>query len=88
VFDGIQVATTGILRGVGETRMPMLVSLVGYWGVGLPLGYWLCFNAGHGVVGLWLGLCAGLVLVGSTLLWLWWVRIGTVVADLRQAAAA
>jgi MATE family multidrug resistance protein len=88
LFDGIQVTATGVLRGLGETRVPMFISLVGYWGVGLPLGYWLAFVAGYGVVGLWLGLCAGLVLVGCALLWLWSLRIGAAVADLRQPAAA
>lgn len=75
LFDGLQVATTGALRGLGETRVPMLISLVGYWVSGLPLGWWLCFRAGYGVIGLWLGLAASLCLVGTALLALWRVRI-------------
>jgi MATE family multidrug resistance protein len=76
LFDGLQVTTTGALRGLGETRVPMLVSLVGYWISGLPLGWWLCFRAGYGVHGLWMGLAASLALVGTALLILWRVRIG------------
>ena len=76
LFDGLQVTTTGALRGLGETRVPMLVSLVGYWFSGLPLGWWLCFRGGYGVQGLWIGLATSLALVGTTLLVLWRVRIG------------
>ncbi|WP_396625944.1 MATE family efflux transporter [Luteitalea sp.] len=75
LFDGLQVATTGALRGLGETRVPMLVSLVGYWIVGLPLAWWLCFRGGYGVIGLWLGLALSLFLVGLALLALWRIRI-------------
>jgi MATE family multidrug resistance protein len=75
LFDGLQVATTGALRGLAETRVPMMISLVGYWISGLPLGWWLCFRAGYGVVGLWFGLAVSLFLVGTALLVLWRVRI-------------
>jgi len=75
LFDGLQVATTGALRGLGETRMPMLVSLFGYWISGLPLGWYLCFRAGYGVIGLWLGLAVSLLVVGTVLMGLWHVRI-------------
>jgi len=75
LFDGLQVTTTGALRGLGETRVPMVISLIGYWVSGLPLAWWLCFKAGYGVIGLWLGLAASLFFVGTALLWLWRVRI-------------
>lgn len=75
LFDGLQVTTTGALRGLGETRVPMLISLVGYWISGLPFGWWLCFRAGYGVIGLWMGLAASLCLVGTALLLLWRARI-------------
>lgn len=87
VFDGLQVTTTGALRGLGETRVPMVISLVGYWISGLPLGWLLCFRWGYGVVGLWLGLAASLLLVGSALLLLWRRRVGTV-AFLRPVVTA
>ena len=79
LFDGLQVTTTGALRGLGETRVPMVISLVGYWVSGLPLAWWLCFKAGYGVIGLWLGLAASLFFVGTCLLCLWRVRIGQAV---------
>jgi MATE family multidrug resistance protein len=71
LFDGLQVVSTGIMRGLGDTRTAMVCNLVGHWGVGLPLGYALCFASGMGVVGLWVGLSAGLIAVGATLVALW-----------------
>ncbi len=71
MFDGLQGVATGVLRGVGDTRTPMVVNLLAHWLLGLPIGYSLCFFAGWGVVGLWLGLSAGLVVVGLTLVGVW-----------------
>jgi MATE family multidrug resistance protein len=71
VFDGIQVVTTGVLRGAGNTRTPMLANLMGHWLLGLPTGYVLCFNFGFGVSGLWIGLSTGLIVVGTILLGVW-----------------
>jgi MATE family multidrug resistance protein len=71
VFDGTQGVATGILRGLGETRIPMLANFAGHWLVGLPLGYAACFGWGWGVRGLWFGLAAGLTAVGSVLLATW-----------------
>ena len=71
VFDGTQGISTGILRGLGETRIPMLANLAGHWLIGLPLGYAACFWWGWGVQGLWLGLAAGLTAVGCVLLATW-----------------
>lgn len=70
-FDGFQVVLTGALRGLGDTRTPMLLNLALHWGVGLPLAYWLCFNRGWGVVGLWSGLCLSLILIGAALILIW-----------------
>ena len=75
VFDGLQGVTTGILRGLGDTRTPMVSNLVGHWLVGLPLGYTLTFAWRWGVVGLWLGLSAGLVSIALVLLATWQRRI-------------
>jgi len=71
VFDGTQGVATGILRGLGETRIPMFANFAGHWLVGLPLGYAACFWWGWGVQGLWLGLAAGLIGVGTVLLVTW-----------------
>jgi MATE family multidrug resistance protein len=70
-FDGFQTVSTGALRGLGDTRTPMIANLIGHWGLGLPLGYALCFSRGWGVLGLWVGLSAGLVLIGSVLIVAW-----------------
>jgi MATE family multidrug resistance protein len=75
LFDGIQVVSTGILRGTGETRLPMAANLVGHWFIGLPTGYYLCFKAGLGVTGLWGGLCTGLIAVASVLIIVWIRRV-------------
>jgi MATE family multidrug resistance protein len=75
IFDGLQVVVTGALRGLGDTRTPMICHLLGYWAVGLPLGYMLCFRAGWGAFGMWIGLCAGVILIGSVLLGLWALRV-------------
>lgn len=71
LFDGLQVVGTGVLRGTGDTRTGMIAGLLGYWVVGLPLGALLCFRAGLGVVGLWVGLSAGLVLVAIAVVAVW-----------------
>ena len=71
LFDGIQGVLTGALRGLGDTRTPMIWNLVGHWAFGLPLGYALCFWWTWGVRGLWIGLSAGLISVGAALLVVW-----------------
>ncbi len=71
LFDGCQVVVSGALRGAGNTRAPMWCNLLFYWFIGLPLGGWLCFRVGWGATGLWIGLCSGLILIGSVLLFVW-----------------
>ena len=68
VFDGIQVVSAGTLRGLGDTRVPMLIGLVGFWLIGLPVSVALAFRAGLGPLGLWWGLVAGLGAVALLLL--------------------
>ena len=75
LFDGIQGVITGTLRGIGDTRTPMLVNLVAHWVIGLPTGYLLCFAIGWGVYGLWVGLSLGLIVTGVILFWVWTVKI-------------
>ncbi len=67
VFDGLQAVSAGVLRGVADTRYPMLIGLVGFWLVGLPTSLWLAFPMGLGPQGLWWGLVAGLAAVASLL---------------------
>lgn len=71
IFDGIQTVSTGALRGLGETRVPMVANLVGYWVFGLPLGFFLCFVLHWGIYGLWIGLTLALILIAVTLLRRW-----------------
>ncbi len=71
LFDGLQVVSTGALRGLGETKVPMIANLIGHWGIGLPIAYALCFHYGWGVQGLWAGLAVGLILIGGTLTVVW-----------------
>ncbi len=68
VFDGIQVVSAGVLRGVGDTRVPMLVNLLGFWGVGLPVSAVLAFQVGMGPPGVWWGLAVGIGVVAILLL--------------------
>lgn len=74
LFDGIQTVATGALRGTGDTRTPMFANLIAYWLIGLPAGYVLCFRFGWGAFGVWIGLCAGLIIIGSVLLYAWQKR--------------
>ncbi len=67
LFDGVQVVALGCLRGVGDTFVPMLINLFGYWAIGAPLGWWLTFRAEVGATGPWWGLVAGLAAVASIL---------------------
>ena len=71
LFDGLQTVATGALRGLGDTRTPMVFNLIGHWLIGLPIGYVLCFNRDWGVAGLWTGLSTGLILIGASLLIAW-----------------
>jgi MATE family multidrug resistance protein len=71
LFDGLQVVITGALRGLGNTRTPMLTNLIGHWLLGLPIAAVIGFGLGWGVIGLWLGLSLGLIVVGVVLLAAW-----------------
>ena len=75
LFDGLQTVATGALRGAGDTRTPMIANFLAYWVIGLPVGYVLCFRWGWGAPGIWIGLCLGLIVVGSTLLGAWHRRM-------------
>lgn len=71
LFDGLQAVTTGNLRGTGDTHTAMACNLVAHWLIGLPIAYVLGFSFHMGVLGLWLGLSAGLISAGLFLVWMW-----------------
>lgn len=71
IFDGVQTAATGALRGLGHTKAPMVLNMVGYWVFGLPLGYYLCFREKFGVFGVWIGLTLALIIIASLILLEW-----------------
>jgi MATE family multidrug resistance protein len=70
--DGMQVMALGLLRGVRDTRVPMVLAAVSYWLIGIPCSYVLAFPLGLGGVGLWLGLVVGLVCASASLMWRFW----------------
>jgi MATE family multidrug resistance protein len=80
VADGAQAVTAGMLRGLHDTRVPMIYAALGYWGIGLLLGIVLAFPARQGGVGIWIGLATGLVVVAALLgvRWLRRSRLGLV----------
>ena len=65
--DGAQVVAMGSLRGLPDTRVPMLLAMLAYWLLGVPLGAWLAFGRGLGVQGIWMGLMAGLTVAAVLL---------------------
>lgn len=68
VFDGAQVVALGALRGLGDTRMPVIAAIVGFWCLGIPASLWLGFGVGLGAEGLWWGFVVGLSVVAVFLL--------------------
>jgi MATE family multidrug resistance protein len=76
LFDGTQAVVTGVLRGIGDTRVPMIMNVIGHWLFGLPVGYALCYWYGWGVLGLWVGLSVGLIFTALVLTAVWWKKTG------------
>ncbi|MCU1222290.1 MAG: efflux family protein [Edaphobacter sp.] len=83
-FDGLQITATGALRGAGNTHAGLIVQIIGYWIIGLPIGYLFAFRLHQGALGLWLGLCAGLIVAGVALT-LTWHRTTQKLRTSRQA---
>ncbi|CUA89363.1 putative efflux protein, MATE family [Chelatococcus sambhunathii] len=90
IFDGAQAVGAGMLRGLQDTRVPMVYAALGYWGIGLPLGAALAFRGGLDGVGIWIGLAAGLAVVAALMLvrWLRRERLGLLAFDAGRPAAA
>jgi MATE family multidrug resistance protein len=74
LVDGAQVIGAGMLRGLHDTRWPLLFALIGYWVVGLGIGAWLAFARDWKGVGIWVGLASGLAVVAALMLMRWLLR--------------
>jgi len=74
LVDGAQVIGAGMLRGLHDTRWPLIFALVGYWVVGLGIGSWLAFARDWKGVGIWVGLASGLAAVAALMLIRWVLR--------------
>lgn len=83
IADGAQAVGAGMLRGLQETRVPMLYAAFGYWGVGAPLSLLFAFKLGYGSVGVWVGLASGLAVVAVLMMrrWMRRERLGLVPVD-------
>jgi multidrug resistance protein, MATE family len=72
LFDGIQASANGALRGRQDTRIPMIITVIAYWGIAMPTAVWLAFSKGLGPSGIWIGFIVGLVVAATGLTWRWW----------------
>ena len=81
--DAAQVMALGFLRGLQDTRWPMVLATFAYWGIGMPTGLALGFGAGLGPAGIWMGLVAGLSVAAASLT----VRFWRLAAPVGLAAA-
>lgn len=75
VVDGIQRTMNGVLQGLQDTRTPMLLSAIAYWGVGMTVGYGLGFHTAWGGVGVWAGSYVGLAVAAVAFVWRFWVLL-------------
>ncbi len=85
IVDGAQAVAAGMLRGLHDTKVPMIYAAIGYWGIGLPLGVLLAFPFRLAGNGIWIGLSVGLAVVAVLLLarWLRRERLGLTAAPLK-----
>ena len=67
IFDGIQITSSGALRGFEDTRAPMFIGMLSYWLVALPVSYLSAFKLGFGPQGIWFGFLTGLALAAAAL---------------------
>lgn len=73
--DGIQVVLSGVMRGLNETKAPMILGLISYWAIGLPIGIWFAYSQKLEARGLWIGLAIGLTCMCVLLLFYYQNRI-------------
>jgi MATE family multidrug resistance protein len=86
VADGAQVVGAGMLRGLHDTRVPMIFTFVGYWAIGIGIGTWLAFRRGWQGQGIWTGLAIGLAIVAILMIWRWSrrERLGLITGGFRE----
>jgi MATE family multidrug resistance protein len=80
IADGAQVVGAGMLRGLQDTRVPMIYAGLGYWGFGMPLSLLFAFKLGFQGIGIWIGLASGLAAVAILMIsrWIRRERLGLV----------
>ena len=88
LFDGAQVVGAAMLRGLQDTRVPMIFALLGYWVIGLGSGYLLAFEGGWRGLGIWIGLALGLASVAALMIWRWSRRVKLGLVPSAPAAQA
>lgn len=71
LFDGIQAVAAGALRGLQDTRIPMVIAIFSYWVPGYGVAIWLGFYTPLDGTGVWIGLAIGLVFAAALLTWRW-----------------
>lgn len=76
VVDALQVMALGMLRGVQDTTVPMVMAAISYWVIGMPVSYALAFQLGFGPIGIWVGLVVGLAVACVLLNWRFWSGSG------------
>ena len=74
LVDGAQVVALGLLRGLQDTKVPMIYAAISYWGIGMPLCYVFDFSLGLGGPGIWLGLVVGLSVASLLLIYRFWTH--------------
>ncbi len=76
MVDAGQVMAMGLLRGLRDTRVPMVLVAISYWLIGIPCAWLLGLHWGYGGMGVWGGLVIGLLVAASSLMWRFWSRVG------------
>lgn len=74
IFDGLQASSIGVLRGLTDVKVPLVVSIFSYWIFAIPVAYVLGFTLNFGVVGIWVGLTVGLILIGTSLTYRFYIK--------------
>lgn len=88
IADGAQVVGAGMLRGLQDTRVPMIYAAIGYWGIGMSLSLLFAFRLGFGGAGIWVGLASGLAVVACAMIGRWMRRARLGLVPARENAAA